>query len=525
MKDEDDSLDKNLKFMARTSFMVFFTLIISKLLVYIYKVIIARYFGPDVYGLYSLGAMVAGLVVSVSSLGLSEGMLRFVALYRGKNQVSKIEYLFKSSMRILIFSSFFGGILVYLLATPISITIFHNTSLIFYLKIFSISIPLAVLSYAILSVVRSYEEINWYLFISTVSRNLVELIFLIIFIFIGLKDQAVVFSYVLGFGGMFLLSLWILKSKIQRTFKDEKISKNEKKEVSSELLKYSLPLIFSTFIFILMGWTDSFAIGYFKSSIEVGLYNAALPIAMLLTLAPELFIKLFFPLINKEYSKNNMELISELSKQVSKWIFLLNLPLFLVLMILPQASLNFIFGSDYLPAANALRILALAYFVSSGLGAITLRLISMTGRSKTILYDTLIVAVINVLLNLILVPMRKIIFLDNSSGLVGAALATLLSLIIMSLILLFQSKRYTKIMPLRRSMLKLIIASILPLTILLYIKNNFQITKIAFVFISFFFLLFYLLLSLLFKGFDRNDWIVIDAIKNKLRKRKIKAND
>ena len=511
-----DNLENNLKLMARSSLVVFLALLISKFLVYIYKVVIARYFGPEIYGLYSLGAVIAGLFISIASLGLSEGMLRFVALYRGKNQSSRINYLFKFSMRILIFSSLLGGIILFFLAEPLSINVFHNPSLIFYLKLFSITIPFGVIAYAILTLVRSYEQIGWYLFISTISRNLLEIVFLLLFIFIGLKNEAIAFSYVLGFAGMFALSYWILNSRIRPTFKTEPLPKKEKKKVSSELLKYSLPLIFSTFIFMLMAFGDTFAIGYFKSSLEVGWYNAALPIAMLLTLAPELFIKLFFPLINKEYSKKNMHLISELSKQVSKWIFLLNLPLLMVILIMPEASLNLLFGSEYISAANALRILALGYFVSSSFSAITLRIISMTGRSKLILFNTALVAILNIFLNIILVPMNKIGFIENTSGLAGAALATLLSLIIMGILLTLQANHYASIIPVRRSMFRLVIASIIPAIILLYVKNNFVIGKISFVMISLFFLLFYLLCVLFFKGFDRNDWMVINSIRKKL---------
>ena len=54
-------------------------------------------------------------------------------------------------------------------------------------------------------------------------------------------------------------------------------------------------------------WTDSLVIGFFKTTVEVGIYNAAIPLAALLTLAPELFIQLLFPIITKEYAKKNLK--------------------------------------------------------------------------------------------------------------------------------------------------------------------------------------------------------------------------
>ena len=83
----------------------------------------------------------------------------------------------------------------------------------------------------------------------------------------------------------------------------------------------------------LLYWVDTLVIGRFKGVETVGFYNAAVPIISLLSIFPALFIQLFFPMITKEYSRKNMSLIKQLSKQVNKWIVVLNLPLFLIIFI------------------------------------------------------------------------------------------------------------------------------------------------------------------------------------------------
>ena len=52
---------------------------------------------------------------------------------------------------------------------------------------------------------------------------------------------------------------------------------------------------------------------------------------MLLILAPEILLQLFFPLVAREYSKNNKKLIGDLSKQVEKWILIIPTSFFLFL--------------------------------------------------------------------------------------------------------------------------------------------------------------------------------------------------
>jgi O-antigen/teichoic acid export membrane protein len=54
---ENKKLNSSLRSIARSSVIVFIGIIISKILTYVYKIIIAREFGPKVYGLFSLAIM------------------------------------------------------------------------------------------------------------------------------------------------------------------------------------------------------------------------------------------------------------------------------------------------------------------------------------------------------------------------------------------------------------------------------------------------------------------------------------
>lgn len=515
METNQTQVEKNLKLIAKSSVFVFMSLILSKIFTYIYKVIIARSYNPEVYGVFSLASMIASLFVVFFSFGLNEGLLRFIAIYRGKNQKARIKYSYDFSAKILIFSGMIGFLLLFFLAETISINFFHDKSLIPFLQIFSISIPIAIISQNFLSYIRSYELIGWYMFISTALKNFSHVVFILLFFLLGLISHAIELSFLMGFIIMFIASYLIFKRKISINFNDKSLNKKENKIVRKEVLNYSIPLIFSSFIFMFFGWIDSFSLGYFKTSAEVGLYNAALPIAMLLFIAPELFIKMFFPLINKEYGRKNLEVIKELSKQVSKWIFLINLPILILLLAFPETIINILFGAKYLEASTALIILSIGFFISSGIGAISLRNITMTGRSKLILFNVIIVSIINISLNAVLIPMEKISFINNSLGINGAAIATFVSLLVISLIQLLQAKYLVNILPARRSFFKIILASIIPIILLIYSKRIIEVKVISFFIISILFALLYIALIIILKGYDRNDIAIFKSVKNK----------
>ena len=91
MKNEQKEIDKDLKLLAKSSIVIFAGIFFAKIFTYLYRIIIARNFGPEVYGLFSLAIMILGFFVAFSSLGLSEGLLRYISFYRGKKQKHNIE--------------------------------------------------------------------------------------------------------------------------------------------------------------------------------------------------------------------------------------------------------------------------------------------------------------------------------------------------------------------------------------------------------------------------------------------------
>ena len=241
-----------------------------------------------------------------------------------------------------------------------------------------------------------------------------------------------------------------------------------------------------------------------------------MPIAALVAIIPELFMQLFFPLITKEYSRKNLSLIKELSKQIGKWIFLFNIPFFILLFIFPGTAINLLFGSKYLAAENALRILSIGALLSS-MFLISSNLLSTVGRSKTILIDIVLAAGLNLVLNSIFIPMSSILFIENPSGLEGAAIATLISTAFLNLLFLFQAWKSTAVIPLRRKMLRILVCALVATLIILMIKPYVVINLFSVIMLAVFFFLIYTVLIFTTKSLDSNDMFIIKNIINKAR--------
>jgi len=499
-------LDNSLKLLVKSSMIILISIILAKFLGYLHRIIIARYLGPETYGLFSIAIMVLGFFVALSSLGLTDGILRFIPLYRGKKETKKINYILKFTIIILAISSVIFALLLFLSSEFISINIFHNKSLVVYLKIFSFLLPISIFANLFLSVLRAYEETKFSSIIQNIVQNFIKLLFFIIFIYFGFKTSGVIFSFFLGTFAMLVASYLVCKYKIPELFLKSKISTVQKKQITNNLFSYSWPIIIIGTIGNIMYWIDSFSIGYLKSAVDVGFYNAAVPIAMLFAIASDIFAQLFFPLITREYSANNLKLIKELTKQISKWIFIINLPLFLIILLFPGTIINVLFGSEYLVAENALRILAIGSFFLS-ISVVSTHLLSMIGKSKFMLYNLLAFSVINLLLNIALV---------NLYGINGAAFSTMLCTILSGSVFVYQAYKYLKVIPFKKNMLKIFFISIIPLLIVVILRyfiplNLLSLALIGFLFVTLYFLLIY------FAGcLDENDKIVLKAVYRKI---------
>ncbi|MBI2629205.1 flippase [Candidatus Pacearchaeota archaeon] len=506
MKQEEKKINASLKLLVKTSIIVFIGVVLSKAFTYLYKVIIARQFGPEIYGIFSLATVILSFFITVSFLGLSEGLLRYVAIYRGKNQIKQIRYLIKVSMSILAVSSFLSMALLFILADFISVNLFHNAELSTFLKVFSLIIPISVASGIFLSLIKAYEKISAYSFIVNILQNVSRVLLLAIFIFIGLNSESIIWSYFLSVLLITIISYIVSKRYIPEAFGIVNLQKGRKTKVVSDLIGYSWPLIFLGVIGSLFFWIDSLIIGYFIDVANVGFYNAAFTIVSLFGIAPELFMQLFFPLITKEFAKNNTNLIKEISKQVNKWIFIMNLPLFVIIFLFPGAVINLLFGSEFTIADNTLRILSIGGFFSS-LTLVLTNLLSMKGKSKVILINISLASLANLILN---------IFLVKKFGMLGAAISTSLVWIILGIILFIEVKKYLNFAPIRRKMIKISIISLFPILVLFFTKKLVPLTRFNVMLLGALFFLIYLTLILIFEGFDKHDRTVVEAVKNKL---------
>ena len=246
-------------------------------------------------------------------------------------------------------------------------------------------------------------------------------------------------------------------------------------------------------------------LGYYKGSEVVGLYNSASPIAKLLPIF--LYSASFFyvPLASSFYARGKLSEMGRIYQILTKWIFLLTLPLFALIFLFPEAVIVVFFGEKYIPAAPTLEILAIGFMFHILLGLNGWSLI-IIGESRFISLSTFIASISNVILNTMLIPQY---------GAIGAAIATSVSYFVSNLLNSIKLYQKTRIHPFSWNYVKPLIISFILLGMIkvfhLDVPNIWYAIPILIAF-----LIVYLFLILLSRSIDKEDIDLLITIEKKI---------
>ncbi len=179
---------------------------------------------------------------------------------------------------------------------------------------------------------------------------------------------------------------------------------------------------------ILNNQTDILLLGIFGTAADVGLFRVASQLALLVPFTLMIVNSVIAPRLADLYARGETRSLQRLITSTSQLALATALPIALAFLTLGEPILRSIFGEEYGRASTALLILAGGQIVNVGLGSVAL-ILNMTGHEKDCLYGMSAGAVVNVILNLVLIPLL---------GITGAALGTALSIVAWNVLLAVQ---------------------------------------------------------------------------------------
>ncbi len=494
---------ENLQKIVKGAIIVFIGLFLGRLFGYLYTLIVAR-LGPSEYGLLSLGFGVVNFVVVFAVLGLTTGTVRYVSYYIGKKDEFKIRSVINSSLKISLVLSLIVSTILFIFAENISIYFFHEITLAPILKAFAIAIPFLALGRIIFSAMKAFKRIGYQTSIEEVMYKALKVLITLLLLYLGYNLFGAVAAYVASTVIAAIIGFIVFQRRIFP------IVKKKIKTISfrKELIKFSWPLALSETSSSIVGWLDVLMLGYFKTVTEVGIYNVALPTAALLLIIPKAVLSLFLPITTELYGKGDTSELKKIYLTVSKWVFFIVLPIFLLMIVFSKQILTIMFGSEYTTGYIALSILMIGYLFTV-LHRSSSHTLKMIRKTKIILSGILIAAILNIIVNIILIP---------KYGMIGGAIATSASFLTTSIIILTYCYKHTKLQPFQKNYIKAILAGLISMVVIyLLTEKFFEYVPLHWLIIMLIaFMIFYFMLLLLFKGLDKDDIEIMKSIEKRV---------
>jgi O-antigen/teichoic acid export membrane protein len=375
---------------------------------------VARYLGPEQFGLFSYAQSFVALFAAFATLGLDGIVVR--ELVKNEDKRDKLlgtAFILKS----------FGALFVLLL---LAVSIFFQSN--------DYQTNLIVFIIASATIFQSFNVIDFYFQSKVLSKyvvysNVISLLLSsIIKVLLILNNASLIsFAYVILFDNLILACGFIyyyFKSKLSifTWCFDVKFAKL--------LLKDSWPLILSGLVISMYMKIDQVMIKEILDTNAVGQYAAAVRLSEAWYFIPVVISSSLFPAILNAKKISQQLYYSRIQKlyDLMAWMAI---AIAIPMTFLSDFLINVLYGSEYKEAAGVL-IIHIWSAVFIFLGVASSKWFIAEGLQKYTFYRTLAGGILNVLLNLILIP---------KYGIYGAAIATLTSQILASYLFNIISKK------------------------------------------------------------------------------------
>jgi len=499
---EEIKNQEELNLVARGAGIFTFGYIFEVIVVFITTIVLTRVLSVADFGLYSLGLVILQAGSIIALFGLNNGSLKYISAYLALNDKERIKGTIIQVMAFPLVFGIFLGIVTYLYSGLIA-QFFGKPGLELVIKIFAFGIPLFSLMQSAEAVTRGFKTAKYKVLGEKIIKPSLNFVLVLILYFLGFRLLGAAWAFVIAvFFTVLFLFLGVRKVFPEISFKSI-IPKFETKK----LLTTSFSLMFVWVILFLLQWTDISMIGYFLTSDKVGIYQVAVRVSLLMIMSLSALGSIFIPIISTLYHKGEKQKLASTFKTVTRWGFSLTLLVFLIL-IASSGEIMRVFGSSFVLGTSSLIVLCLGQLVFVGAG-VSGAMLTMTGREKLESLNVLAVLILNVILNIVLIP---------RFGILGAAVATSISLILLNIIRVIEVYVFLKTHPFDVKFLKGVFAAVLTFLLVFslkyYLFSNLH-YFLNLVLTSLVILILFSLFLFLFK-FEKEDKFMFEKIKERL---------
>ncbi|MCH9698528.1 MAG: flippase [Gammaproteobacteria bacterium] len=395
-----------------------FTLIVrvyGAILAYLTQLYLARAMGAEQLGIFVFAWTWLSFITFLTPLGFNLSLVRFLASFSAKLQWTDAKAVIRLGYKATLITSISIAILglCFLWVTG-DLTQPYKIAL----AIAFFSIPVVALVNLQAGIARGF---NWIYQVGTPIFAIRPSLFLLMILYISTLNYPIHSTWAISSMCIACLLTWLFQYWRYRRSLNSEISnaKHYKSRNTRQWVLASLPMVLVVSFEQLLANTDIVMLGMLDSPEATGIYNIAVRIvgiALLIFYSVSMFAA---PRIAELYSQDKISELIEFSRNMRLAVALPTITGLIILALIGVPLLK-MFGLEFTNAYHPLLILCFAIGARALAGPVD-NLLTMTGQQNALARVLGVVALVNILINSVLIPLY---------GMIGAACATTISVLI-----------------------------------------------------------------------------------------------
>jgi O-antigen/teichoic acid export membrane protein len=384
---------------------------------------LARSLGAADLGRYSLLYGMLSLLSLLGLAGFRAGMTRFVAIYLADDDPARLRGTVLLGMSVTVVGSSLLGVGL-ALAAPSVAAFYRDPSLVDGVRIVALTLPGATITDAALSATQGWRSQVEYTVIGRFVDPLTVLGLTGLVVVLGLGLDAALWAVAVGAWLAATLAVAALLRRLRGIPRARPVLEARK------IFSFSMVSWVSALAATGLIWSGTLILGRLTDPQSVGIFTAGTRLVSLAVFVMAPITNAFTPHMAHLAHLGRREEAARAYGTATRWILAASLPAF-VLLITFAGPLLALFGREFVVGALVTVVLSLGQIVAAAAGPCGV-VLNMSGRVALSMVDNIGVLILNVVLTVTLVP---------PLGIVGAALAWSISLVVVNVTKVLQVHR------------------------------------------------------------------------------------
>ena len=442
-------------------------------------VLVTRLFSRPVAGAFFSATSLFLIVEAVASLGAFTGAVYFIARLRLLGEEGRINVILRAAIIPVVVASVLGAAVLLLFAEPVARVLLGGhpgsggaspAAVAVSLRALAVTLPFAALLDTLLGATRGYRDMRPTVVVNQLARSVAQLIGVAVAVAAGsaaLLAPLWAVPYIPAAAAAWIWLRWIRRYQTSRQpsravppelaallalaipVRSDGTRIRPGEDSSDERLananprgfwRFTTPRAIATLAQITIQRIDIVLVAIIRGPAEAAVYTAATRFLVLGQLGNGAISMAAQPQFTELFAMGASRRANQVYQVTTAWLVLLTWPMYLLVVVYGPEFLV-IFGHSYQAGYSVLVILGITQLVAAACGQVDMVLIT-TGRSSWSLVNGLLAVVVNVSIDLLLIPRH---------GIVGAAIGWAAAIGVANVMPLMQVARSVQLHPFGRA--------------------------------------------------------------------------